>query len=156
MARPRKTQDYLVHRLSELFQYANQLPWHELKQGGEFGVMLGTRVCVVTNVDEIYRGIGELLCRMKPQYRPQIMRQVTDVLKRKPRRSTPDNVAKIRAAYQDAQAEYLPAKIKPTFREVDAKYRKSNKGTHLDRRDLPADCPVRYEKARKKNRHGPM
>lgn len=103
-------------------------------------------------------GIGERLCDLKPEVRPQILRQIADALEGKSARKRKsgkwDDVAKIREAWRRAKAKLkgLYRGDNPTFKEVAHEYRKLT-GWQLDRRALKdADCPVRPDKAgRRKN-----
>jgi hypothetical protein len=101
-------------------------------------------------VRDIYCAIGQLLCDLEPKQRPYVLTRLAAVLKAK---CELDDVAKARIAYCEAQAEYFPADIKPTFAEVEKKFQ-----GQLDRRLLKeAGCSVRkckrkMPRPRKRNR----
>jgi hypothetical protein len=147
MARPQKTQDYVVHRIAEAIHIADFLRGNEKERedarrnGIEVIVGGGKRVIVRTR-EELAYGIGQFILRLKTRVRPKVLSHLVEVLEGN---SPRDKIAKARDAYRSAQAEYAPAKIKPTFKEVALKH-----PGHLDRRVLKdeGDCPVRPDKRR--------
>jgi hypothetical protein len=162
MARPRKSQDYAVHRIAELIKTADGI--HEnpeaqkaISRGGITLVMADGKEVDVRTVDEIAVAVGRFICgdvgksHLKPEYRPQILRQVADALEgklaRKRKSGKADDDASIRAAWREAKADLkgLYKDDNPTFAEVDRKYH-NRTGWYLDRRALPKDCPTRPDK----------
>jgi hypothetical protein len=167
MARPPKSQDYLVHRIAELIQMADGIHedeevWNAMAQGRITFVMAdGTRINIDTP-DDIPVVVGRFICgdlggfHLDPTYRPQILNQLADVLKgktsRKRKSGKADDIAKIRTAWQTAKAAQkgLYRDDDPTFREVAGEYYKLT-GYCLDRRALKnAGCSVRAEAKSKK------
>src|SRR5438105_3861117 len=98
MARPHKIDDYVVHRIAELFRYADAESDEFVFQRGDV-IMLAEQRLLITSNKCIPHAIGELLCDLEPKQRPRILYQVADVLRRKPRK-LPDNLAVIREAYR--------------------------------------------------------
>jgi hypothetical protein len=165
--RPRKIDDYVVHRIAELIQMADGI--HENKEvrkamargGITFHMADGSRTNIDT-VDEIAVWVGRIICgdvggsHLKPEYRPQILRQLADALERKSARKRKsgkaDDVAKIRTAWLKAKAKQkgLYRGEDPTFREVAEEYLRLT-GYNLDRRALKnAGRSVRVEAKSKK------
>jgi hypothetical protein len=108
----------------------------------------------IHTLDEIAVAVGRFICgdvgrsHLKPKYRPQIFRQLAELLEGKLAKR-PDDIATIRAAWREAKAALkgLCRGDNPTWREVDNKYYKRT-GYHLDRRALRevTDCPIRPDK----------
>jgi len=137
MARPCKREDYVVQRIADLFRFADGLSPEQFP----LSITLGERRVLMRDIHDIHRVIGEALCEIKPAKRPYILKRIADALKKK---WELDEIAKVRVAVREAAAEYLPAKIKPTFAEVQKKY----KG-RLDRRAVKAaDCSLRPTRKR--------
>ena len=127
--RPRNTEQYVVHRLAELFRYADGLPFSRLKKDVVIEMGDGTDV-LVTNKQDLTSAIGELLCDLKPEARPHLLRQLAK-LEKKRGKSQPDKIAEILRADKHAQAELrgFVQRDKPKHAEIEKKY-----GGHLDRR----------------------
>jgi hypothetical protein len=143
--RPPKMDDYFVHRIADLFRYADGLQFSQFKEP-----------VIITDKRLIPCGIGERLCDLKPEDRPRILHQVAYALAgksaKKRKSGKADDIAKIREAWPRAKAKLkgLYRGDNPTFREVYAEYHKLT-GFPLDRRALKnAGCPVRPESRRKK------
>ena len=151
MARPRKGQDYVVHRVADLVRYGKGLPSSQFKQGDS--ITLADKTVRISDLEDVPWAIGKLLCNLKFEYLPQVLRQVANALERKPvRKGRPDDIAKIRIACQKAKAELkgLYRGDDPTFKEVAEQYHKLT-GLQLDRRALKdAGCSVRPESKSKK------
>jgi hypothetical protein len=131
MARPRKAVEYIVQRIADLFRYADGLPSSRFP----LAIMLAEKRVLLRDRRDIHAAIGWLLCDVKPNLRPYVLNRLADALKEKPRKSSPDDIAKIREAHRRAGDN-------PTFRKVDAEYHKLT-GFPLSRRALKdADCPV--------------
>jgi hypothetical protein len=140
--RPRASEDYLVHRIAELFQYVDGLPFSQLEQGAVIEMGNGSRF-PVTNEKHLSSTIGELLCGFTPEARPYVLRQIANALEKKrgkSRKTPPDERARIQRAWREAKAKHGD---NPTFSDVNHEYR----GWHLDRRALQdAGCHVRPDK----------
>jgi hypothetical protein len=151
MARPHKIDDYLVHRIADLFRYADGLQFSQLSKGDVWELTLADKRVLITDAQDVPRTIGQLLCDLEPEHRPRILRHVADALKgklaRKRKSGKADDIVKIREAHRRAKAKLkgLYRGDNPTFKEVEQEY-----GEHLDRRALPNDCPVRLEAKFKK------
>ena len=137
MARPPKGEDYIVQRIADLFHYADGLDFSKLKEGDEWELrFLGTTPRLITSERDIHCAIGEFLCDVEPNIRPYVLNRLADALRQKPRKSSPDDIAKIREAHRSAGDN-------PTWQKVDAEYHKLT-GFHLDRRALEdAGCSIR-------------
>src|SRR5436190_1269026 len=126
MARPTKTQDYLVHRIADLFRIldyfddyfggaAGRHPIEERKPPIEDGKQNAIKLrmadgqwVTVNSRDDVVGAVGRLLCDLKPEVRPQIIGKVADALEGKygaKRKAAVDDVAKIWQAYFNAKAK---------------------------------------------------
>lgn len=120
MVRPTKSQDYFVHRLADLILVADAMRESgELQNAvakGGISLQMPDGMCVdVDNVDEIAIWIGRTLFgdldgqQLKPEHRPQILRQIADALERKSGRKRKsgkaDELVKMRMAWLTAKAE---------------------------------------------------
>jgi hypothetical protein len=151
MARPPKSEDYVVYRITDLFQYSDGLPWSTLRRGDLWELTLADQRVVIGGERDIHLAIGELLCKLKPEYRPHVLRQIANALERKPgklRKSGKfDDIAKIRLSWRKAKIDQkgLYRGDNPTFKQVATHYHNLT-GLQLDRRALKdAGCPVRSE-----------
>jgi hypothetical protein len=146
MARPRKIDDYIVHRIADLFRYADG---PAISKGDT--ITLAEHRVLITDDKGIPHAIGELLCDLEPEHRPRILHRVADALTgklaRKRKSGKADDIAKIREAWLQAKAKLkgLYKGDNPTKSEVEHEY-----GDHLDRRSLPNHCPLRPDKRGKK------
>jgi hypothetical protein len=151
MAHPRKIDDYVVRRIADLIRYGHSLQWSQLKDGEAWEIISGEVRLVVTGAHDVYSGIGELLCKLRPEKRTYVLRRLINVLEGKfdkKRKTKPDEIALVRQAWKIAKAKLtgLYRGDDPTFKEADAEYYKLT-GWHLDRRALKdAGCPVRPDK----------
>jgi hypothetical protein len=159
MARPPKIDDWLVHRIAELFNYAD-----EISELGEFPktpdgkavllvwlpspTSLDAKPLPIKNEKVIPNAIGYLLSQIKPEKRPYVLRRLADVLKGK-RRKSADDLAKIIEACRRAKAKWGED---TTFAKVEEEYRKVTGFHRLDRRALDGlrDCPWVRSKRKKK------
>jgi hypothetical protein len=151
MARPRKIDDYIVHRIADLFHYTDGLRWSELKQRDGWIITLADKRFLVTFARDVHCAVGEFLCDLKPKVRPRILRQIADALEgksaRKRKSGKADDIAKIREADRIARAKQrgLYKGDPPTFRQIATEYRQLT-GFALDRRAVKdAGCSVRRE-----------
>jgi hypothetical protein len=124
-----------VHTIVELLCFYQGVPWSKLKPGDVFELVLrnGDSV-VVTNPREIAWGVGDLLCSLKQEERPQVLRHIAKALEGK---SPRDDISDAINAYRTAKSEYHPATTKPKYEEVRDEYYAAT-GRDLDRRLLKA------------------
>lgn len=153
MARPTKHEDNLIHRIADLFKYADvyndgYVDGEELKQDEPVWIHLADKRVLMNGVQDVHWAISNLLCDLKPEVRPSVLRRVADALEgksaKKRKSGKADDIAKIREAWRRAKAKLkgLYKGDNPTRREVEKIY-----GEHLDRRSLKnADCPIRPDK----------
>jgi hypothetical protein len=154
MARPPKSQDYVVHRIAELIEIADAMQEDEevrnaMSRGRITFVMADGKCVDINGLDEIAAWVGRLICgdvggvHLDAKYRPQLLRQIADALERKSGKKRKsgkvDDIAKIRVSWLKAKAEQkgLFRGENPTFKEVAQQYYNLTR-LPLDRRSLKA------------------
>jgi hypothetical protein len=164
MPRPKKVDNYVVHRIAELIHIADAIHDNEevrsaIAQGGIEVEMADGKFLIIDGpievaVEGIAKAVGRFVCgdvggqHLKPEVRTYVLRRLINALERKfakERKTPPDEIALVRVAWLIAKAK-LKGDDYPTFKEADDEYYRLT-GWHLDRRALKdADRPVRPDK----------
>jgi hypothetical protein len=83
MGRPRKTQDYLVHRLADLLRYGQGRLLSQFSKGDVWEITVADKRVLIADARDLFWAIEKLLCELKPEHRPQVLRQLANVLEGK-------------------------------------------------------------------------